>query len=111
MKALHVSTTPSKESIINYLCILKSKLKNEGIDRIGLFGSFATDHADLYSDIDIAIKLQQNYLRHHDVWDYFTLIENIKKSIMNQFGRQSDVFDLESSSAINDAVSKELIYV
>ena len=97
--------------ILKYLADKKIDFEKNGIEKIGLFGSFAKGTATEYSDIDIAIKLKQNYLKNHDVWEYFTLIENIKKQIMDEFHKKSDVFDLDSATDIKHQIQKEVIYV
>jgi len=110
-----MSTCKEKSSlfplIMKYLTDKKVDFKKAGIEKIGLFGSFAKGTASSDSDIDIAIKLQQNYLQKHDVWEYFNLIENIKKQIMDKFHRKSDVFDLDSTTDIKEHIQKEVIYV
>ncbi|KYJ86282.1 nucleotidyltransferase family protein [Sulfurovum riftiae] len=100
-----------KEHILSYLADMKSDLAKKGIEKIGLFGSFAKDKADTFSDIDIAIKIKKSYLDEHDVWDYFTLIDSIKQMLLKKFSRKIDVYDLDSSSDIKDTISKEIIYV
>jgi len=97
--------------ILKYLADKKADFKKDGIDKIGLFGSFARGTAYDDSDIDIAIKLQQNYLQKHDVWEYFNLINNIKKQMMQRFHKKSDVFDLDSATDIKEHIQKEVIYV
>ncbi len=97
--------------ILRYLTDKKIDFKKAGIEKIGLFGSFAKGTASSESDIDIAIKLQQNYLQKHDVWEYFNLINSIEKQIMDRFHKKSDVFDLDSSSDIKKHIQKEVIYV
>lgn len=109
-------TATTKESslsplILKYLANKKSDFKKAGIEKIGLFGSFAKGTASADSDIDIAIKLQQDYLKKHDVWEYFELIKSIQKEITDKFHRKSDVFDLDSKSDIKEQVQKEVIYV
>lgn len=101
----------TKDNIINYLSNLKSELQSEGIEKVGLFGSFAKNKADIHSDIDITISLKDNYLQTHDVWEYFNLIDNIKKLMLDKFKRKSDVFDLDSSTKIKNTILKETIYV
>ena len=45
----------TKEAILHYLKEIKPELEEYGIEKIALFGSFATDEQNVYSDIDIAI--------------------------------------------------------
>jgi len=53
----------TKEQIIIFLSELKNSLTFNGISEVALFGSFARDEAGVYSDIDIAIKKDKNYLK------------------------------------------------
>jgi len=100
-----------KEHILSYLADIKGDFVKSGIEQIGLFGSYAKDRADLFSDIDIAIKMKSSYLKEHDVWEYFNLIESIKKMLLTKFSRKIDVFDLDSTSDIKDTITKDIIYV
>jgi predicted nucleotidyltransferase len=100
-----------KENILNYLAEIKSDLRQKGIEKIGLFGSFAKDEASPFSDIDIAIQLQKEYLKKNDVWEYFNLIENIKEKLLKKFSRKVDVYDLDSTGNIRNTISRDVIYV
>ncbi len=101
----------NKEHILSYLSAIKSELMQNGIAQIGLFGSFANNHANRSSDIDIAIKLNPSYLKEHDVWEYFTLLETIKKMLSSKFSRKVDLYDLDSNNEINQNINKDVIYV
>ena len=114
-KEYFVSTYKEKSSlsplILKYLTDKKLDFEKDGIEEIGLFGSFAKGTASSDSDIDIAIKLKKNYLKNHDVWEYFTLIEKIKKQITDKFHKKSDIFDLDSATDTKQQIQKEVIYV
>jgi len=100
-----------KVSIVNYLREIKTELLQDGIAKIALFGSFARDEAGVYSDIDIAIQKEKNYLQTRTAYDYFNEISKIKKLLRNKFHRNSDVFDLDSNSSMKTSILKDLIYV
>lgn len=72
----------NKLNIINFLEEIKLELKNDGISKIGLFGSFSRDEATVYSDIDIAIKKESNYLSNRSAYDYFDEVSKIKKDLI-----------------------------
>jgi predicted nucleotidyltransferase len=97
--------------ILEYLTEKKIDFEKDGIEKIGLFGSFAKGTASDDSDIDIAIKLKENYLENHDVWEYFKLVEKIKKQIADKFYKKSDIFDLDSHTDIREQIKKKVIYV
>jgi len=101
----------NKSQIISFLKDIKSELRDDGISTLGLFGSFARDEAGVYSDIDIAIKKESDYLRSRTAYDYFNEIEKIKNLIKSKFHRNSDILDLDSNSSMLDEIKKDLIYV
>ena len=101
----------TKQTILNYLSEIKPELKKKGIDEIALFGSFATNEQNVYSDIDIAIKKTPTFLENYAAYDYFTLVSNIKQKIRFNLHRNSDVFDLDSNSSFADRIKREMIYV
>lgn len=47
---------PNKDEILDYLRSLKPELQEIGINKIGLFGSYAKGTNDIASDIDITIE-------------------------------------------------------
>ncbi len=105
------NSTLQKDDILTYLREIKPSLKKEGIEKLGLFGSYAKNSADLYSDIDLAIKLKENYLQVYDVWSYFTLLHKIKKLLSNKFQLKCDILDLGSDSFIKKNIQEEIIFV
>lgn len=100
-----------KDDILAFLKNEKEKLSPSGLKDIGLFGSFSRNEATEWSDIDVAIRLERDFLARNDAWAYFDLLERIKTDIMHRFHRKSDVFDLDSRSDIRDHVDGETIYV
>ena len=53
----------TKEQILAYLRELKPQLQKDGIEKIGLFGSYAKDRASIFSDIDIVIATNDEFYR------------------------------------------------
>ncbi len=102
---------PTQKDILTFLTNIKSQLQKDGIEQVGLFGSYARNSATLCSDIDIAIKLNKNYLDKNDEWNYFNEINKIKEMVYNKFQIKSDVFDLDSSSSLKNKIEKEVLYV
>ncbi len=102
---------PTQKDILTFLINIKPQLQKDGIEQVGLFGSYAKNNATLTSDIDIAIKLNKNYLDKNDVWNYFNEINKIKGMIYEEFQIKSDVFDLDSSSFLKEKIEKEVLYV
>jgi len=102
---------PSKLLIVNYLKEIKAELIADGISKIALFGSFARGEDTVYSDIDIAIKKESNYIKKRGAYEYFEEVSKIKALIRNKFHRNSDIFDLDSNSSMKLSITKDLIYV
>jgi predicted nucleotidyltransferase len=78
----------TQSNIIDYLQEIKAEVANDGISAIGLFGSFARNDAGVYSDIDIAIQKETDYLQKRTAYD---------------------IFDLDSNSSIRDEIMKDFI--
>ena len=100
-----------KDEILSYLKEFKNSSQNKLFTEIGLFGSYAKNQADIFSDIDIAVKVDKTYLKQNDIWDYFDAINDIKIALLKRFNLQSDVFDLESSTTLVEKIKKDIIYV
>ena len=101
----------TKENIIEYLKNLKSELKDKGINKIALFGSFAKGEENIYSDIDIAILKDKDFLSFNTAYSYFELISDIKEETRKKFHKNIDIFDLDTKSSFKKSIEKELIYV
>ena len=101
----------TQEKILLFLKELKPELEQCGIEKLALFGSFATQSQNVYSDVDIAIQKRKDFLERYSAYDYFKLITRIKSQIMYKLHMPSDVFDLDSTSDFKKQIEKELIYV
>lgn len=102
---------PTQKDILTFLSSIKPTLQKDGIESLGLFGSYAKNNATTSSDIDIAIKIKKDFLDKNDVWKYFDEIDKIKTMVYKKFKIRSDVFDLDSSSSLKNQISKEVLYV
>ena len=96
---------PTAERILSmlkvyYLCN-KDRL---GIEKIGLFGSFARGEETLDSDIDIVIALKQPSL---------FLYAEIAGQLKNVFGRKIDLVSAKAhmTESFKEQIEKEAIYV
>lgn len=102
---------PKRTDVVNYLQSIKPALLAQGIETVGVFGSVAQDRATPDSDIDIAVRFRPDFLQTHDVWDYFTILTNLKKQVSERFHCSSDVYDLESPSAHTGKIEAEMVGV
>lgn len=101
----------TQEIILDYLKELKPLLKSQGIEELALFGSYATNQQNVYSDIDIAIKKDENFLKNYSPYSYFEILSSIQEKIHKKLHRNIDIFDLDSNSEFANSIKKELIYV
>jgi predicted nucleotidyltransferase len=101
----------TKENILEYLTEVKFEFLKEGIVKIALFGSYAKDTQNIYSDIDIAIAKDHDFLKHKSSYDYFDTVNQLKEKITKKFHRNVDVYDLDNAGAFKKSIDKELIYV
>jgi len=100
-----------KKDILDYITEIKPVFLQKGIRIVGLFGSFAKEDDNIYSDIDIAIKKNKNAFKNSNVYEYFEIINEVRSSIQKKFGRNVDIFDMDSISPFKESISKELINV
>jgi len=101
----------TKDEILNFLREYKKSSKNKFFSKVGLFGSFVRGDDDIYSDIDIVVKVDENALKNQDVWEYFESIRELKEEVLQKFNLKSDVFDIDSSSSFIDSIKKDIAYV
>ena len=99
----------SKDDILAYLKELKPTLQKEGIEKIGLFGSFAKDSADLLSDIDIVIKTNNTFIKKYKSINAFLYLDKLRENIKKRFNRDVDICD--ESGLKNKDIIKDSIYV
>jgi predicted nucleotidyltransferase len=97
-----------KEDILNKLKELKPIYQNEGLEILGVFGSYAKDENTKYSDIDIAYKLDYEKFSKKYIGGFSKLlrINEIKEELQNVLKNEVD-FVPDS----NKKIMKDLIYV
>jgi len=101
----------SQQEILKYLKSIKSHFKQKGIEIVALFGSFAKNTQTIYSDIDIAIVKDIEFIKQNGVYSYFNILNEIKTKLRDKFHKNIDIFDLDSNSEFKSNIKKELIYV
>lgn len=94
----------TKQEVLNYLSSHKEKFQKDfGINKIGLFGSFARDQATQKSDIDLVIEMNPKSLERRIAF---------KKQIESDLNRSLDVGYMSTlRSFIAKEVAKDIIYV
>lgn len=92
------------EEVVEILTGLKAELKERyGVNKIGIFGSFARNEPDVDSDVDILVELQEPL-----GWEFFELLEMLEEKLSKRV-------DLTTKSALKkqlrDAILQEVRYV
>lgn len=97
-----------KEEILNKLKELKPIYQNEGLEILGVFGSYAKDTNTEYSDIDIAYKLDYDKFSKKYIGGFSKIlrIDEIKDELKSIFKKEVDFV-----SDSNKKIMKDLIYV
>ena len=94
----------TKENILDFLSSNKQYLQDKyGVVKIGLFGSYAKNRANINSDIDIYIELKENKFKNiAGVWNY----------LEEKLGTKVDLFynRKKEKSYIQDLIKKSVIY-
>jgi predicted nucleotidyltransferase len=80
----------TRQDILNYLRTLNKRLP-DGIRLVGLFGSYARDEQDRYSDIDITYMMDHNRFYKEDAFKKLIALEEIKKEIETALHRSVDL--------------------
>ena len=104
----------TKDYIVEKLKELKPHYEKEGLLIVGVFGSFAKDKEDIFSDIDIAYRIDYKLFsqKFKDGFSKILRINDIKKELEKIFNKRVDFVSLNSNNALFlDRVNKELIGV
>ncbi len=86
----------TKNEILDYLREVKPKLQADGIEKLGLFGSYAKDRADVASDVDIVIKTTDDFVRKFRGFKGFIYLDELRDDFISKFKRQVDLCDTAS---------------
>ena len=101
-----------RDDILEYLRVLKLSLPERPLLEIGLFGSQAKETANMTSDIDLFVKFDPGYLKSHDVWSYFDVLNEIKRRTEAHFNFPVDIVDKENANTtLQRAIEKEGVSV
>ena len=97
----------NKNEILNKLKELKPIYQNEGLEILGVFGSYAKETNTKYSDIDIAYKLDYDKFSKKYIGGFSKIlrIDEIKDELKAIFKTEVDFV-----SDSNKKIMKDLIY-
>ncbi len=101
-----------KKAIINTLQSFKEKYLFEGFEIVGVFGSYAKNQDDIYSDIDIAYKIDHNKFYKDDAFKKLFRIEEIKKELEDSLHKKVDIVSLNSDNKrLKNSILKEMVLI
>ncbi len=97
----------TKSAILSKLKELKPSYEKEGLLLLGLFGSYAKDTQDDFSDIDIAYKLDYDKFsqKYKDGFSKLLRIDDIKEELQQTFKTKIDFVP------DNKTLLKDIVYV
>lgn len=103
----------TKETILAYLSKIKPSLEKDGIQKIGLFGSYAKGYADEDSDIDIVVLAdKKDFLDRLHAYKALEYLDNLREQISNKFHKSVDICDFYSEKKmLENKIVKGAIYV
>jgi len=86
---------------------LKQKFLKDGIEIVGIFGSYAKNTNDEFSDIDIAYKIDYDvfFNKYKDGFSQILKLQEIKESLQSAFHKKVDFIPF------NEKIAKEIKYV
>ena len=114
---MSIKTKEKEKSSLSPL--INSKLKNikqrylsEGFEIVGVFGSYARGNEDIFSDIDIAYRLDHNKFFKDDAFKKLLRIEAIKEELELNFQKKVDIISLNSNNQrLNESIKKEIVLI
>jgi len=95
-----------KNEIISKLQKLKPLYEEEGLILLGVFGSYAKNTQNNFSDIDIAYKLDYDKfsLKYKDGFSKILRIDDIKEELEKTFKTKIDFVPNNNQSILSDIV-------
>ena len=95
-----------KKDILIQLKKLKSKYEQEGLIILGLFGSYANDTQNKFSDIDVVYKLDYDTFsqKYKDGFTKLLRINDIKSELQKIFKKKIDLVPGNNHSIIKGLI-------
>jgi len=104
----------SYNRIIHKIVELKPRLKEDGIEILGIFGSYARGDYTEQSDVDILYQLDnpKKFAQEHNGWGAFTKLLETKEYISKQLNKKVDLVDRNGLNRVGkEFILKDLKYV
>lgn len=102
MTAKIKKAVPTRQQILDVLTVNDHELKNQGVRRIGLFGSFARNEGRARSDLDFLVEFEK------PTFDNFM---NLAFLLEKLFGRHVDLVTPDGlSKHVRPYIEKEVVW-
>ena len=102
----------NKEIIISDIQKLNKKYGEDGFKIVSLFGSYARDTYDQYSDIDLTYKIDHDKFFKDDAFAKLARIEEIKKELEHRFHKKVDLIPANTTNyLLKENLQKEQTYI
>ena len=102
-----------QQIILDYIRSLKLKYKKDGINILGVFGSYAKGNQTNQSDIDIAYSLDESiFFQKYKGFKSASKISEVKEELSKKLNNTIDLISIHNSNKIlASQIKKDLIYV
>ena len=99
--------------IFEVLTQAKEQFLADGVEIVGVFGSFARGEATPTSDVDVVYKLsKEKFFEKYRGFEAVSKLVDIKNELSHQLQKKVDFISLENSNQeLVNSIKKELIYV
>ena len=100
---------PTLEEIFKAIQAINEEYEKEGFRIIGIFGSYARNEADVFSDIDMAYRIDFTKFDPGDAFAKLETIERIKERLQKTLRRRVDLIPYpKEESPLKKRLEKEL---
>ncbi len=102
------------EDVLPIVQEMKVNYAKEGVELLGIFGSFARAEEDIYSDIDIAYNLNFSLFDkfYHDGFSKLLRLQAIREEMEEKLHKKVDLLSLKNTNdMIKARILKEIVYV
>jgi len=102
----------TKEKILQDLHHYNNTHKKDGFMLFSLFGSYARDAQDLFSDIDITYRINHNIFYKNNAFAKLSKIDEIKDELQKIFHKKIDLIPANTNNTLLQKVlQKEQIII
>jgi len=101
---------PNLDFIKKEIGKLNEVYESKGFKIVSIFGSYARESADIFSDIDLTYRIDHDIFYKDDAFLKLQEIEKIKKRLESIFKRRVDLISIDSANKlIKSEIEKEQI--